>query len=309
VILSSLLIAGIILISRSRQEEPPDEPTPTSTSPTSTPTGITTKFPISCGYQNLNHSGSGNLNTYIVGGRLAQRGEYPWQVSIGEKIVTWWNETFTLHQCGGTIINDRYILTAAHCVVEQTPYKMKIRLGTLFAYTDDADKIFSVVRIIPHEWYNATTYENDIALIEVSRPIDYQVTTAGPACLPENGFDVKPNTRATVTGWGFISDDHQELEDLQNFMSTVDVPVLSDSTCTQLLDWRYRAGMICAGYILGGKDSCQGDSGGPLVIREADSRYTLVGVVSWGDGCGRAYMPGVYTKVSDYIDWISKHVQ
>lgn len=114
-------------------------------------------------------------------------------------------------------------------------------------------------------------------------------------------------TNGTATGWGTLKEDGKPSCILQE----VEVPVLSNEVCSTQTN--YTASMItdnmlCAGYLgVGEKDSCQGDSGGPLIAEREDKRYELIGVVSWGNGCARPYYPGVYTRVTRYLDWIREN--
>ncbi|GFS63978.1 serine proteinase stubble [Trichonephila inaurata madagascariensis] len=167
---------------------------------------------------------------------------------------------------------------------------------------------YSVKRKVVNEDYEPATYRHDIALLELSHPVVYRKHIV-PICLPEK-LDNFTGRLATVTGWGRTSYGRRTPP---NILQKVNVEVIGTDTCQE---WLQIAGrketvyptMICAGYKEGGKDSCQGDSGGPLTIRE-DGRTTLIGLVSWGVGCARPNLPGVYTKITEYLDWIRIHLR
>lgn len=168
----------------------------------------------------------------------------------------------------------------------------------------------AITEIINHPNYNDVTLDNDIAVIKVA---DGDTFNCGanifPACLPStNGYDYVGWQDTIVSGWGttswggFVS----------NTLKWVNVPPVSRASCNQLSSYNgaITNNMICAGLAQGGVDACQGDSGGPLVTKAAGAGvgtgYSLVGVVSWGNGCASSGYPGVYTKVSNYLNWIGQ---
>ena len=124
---------------------------------------------------------------------------------------------------------------------------------------------------------------------------------AAAACLPSSDSDhPEHGTRCWAAGWGKMGDGK-----IATALQEVDVGIIDDVTCldTDNAD-HLKDGMFCAGYLEGGKDGCQGDSGGPLVCA-VDNKPVLYGVTSWGFGCAKPNSPGVWTKVNNYIDWIS----
>ncbi|XP_065338023.1 trypsin-1-like [Cloeon dipterum] len=222
----------------------------------------------------------------IVGGSPARAGEIPWQVSIQTNIGGF-------HMCGGSIISNDFIVTAAHCS-ENRPSYYQVVAGTLQSASPGT--IHSVVEIITADW-NSNTNENDISLWRVDPPFVFDTNTDAVQ-LPAQGTESTAGSRMTVSGWGTTSYGGSASPDLLK----VDVPIVSKTECSS----NYAAyggippNQICAGEAAGGADSCQGDSGGPL-FRNGELR----GIVSWGNGCAWAGFPGVYTEVSAYRDWIN----
>merc|ERR1711874_46945 len=147
---------------------------------------------------------------------------------------------------------------------------------------------------------------NDIALIKLSRPVNFSSEVL-PVCLPPR-TPTYTNKVATVTGWGTTSSGGSTSDVLRE----VDVRVWSNLECERTqYGSAIKDTMLCAAsqHGHGGQDSCQGDSGGPLVFQDGGSNYDLIGVVSWGNGCGLQNFPGVYTRVSKYLDWIKTNTQ
>jgi len=239
-----------------------------------------------CGQKNGNR---------IVGGTQASLNEWPWQVAL-----MYGNSQF----CGGSLINDRYVLTAAHCVVDFTAGQLSVRLGehNLATSSESSDITRSVKSITSHPSYNDNTLVNDIALLELSSPVQLS-NAVQTVCLPPPR-PTYAKKQATVTGWGTTSSGGSSPDTLRE----VTVTVLSPEDCRNSNYGNdIQSGMLCAGTT--GKDSCQGDSGGPLVFKDGGGNYDQIGVVSWGYGCGDAGYPGVYTRVNSYLNWIKTNTQ
>lgn len=251
----------------------------------------------SCAPQYIEAKGDKNVDELaIVGGSNAPAGLYPHQVSIQTKSG--------FHFCGGSIIGDRHVLTAAHCVVGQRASQMRVEAGIV--NLSSAGQIFSVSAIEVHPSYNSSTSDYDIALLTLSS----SASSVGTVALVDADSEpvvVSPGTDAIVTGWGTLSEGGSSPDRLQQ----VTVPILSNSECNGAYSphgQSITSRMICAGLLgVGGKDSCQGDSGGPLVVDGADG-WAQAGVVSFGFGCADADFPGVYTRVSSFASWISARV-
>ncbi len=229
----------------------------------------------------------------IVGGSNATPGEYPHQISLQTRSG--------FHYCGGTLISDRWVVTAAHCVAGDSPSQMRVEAGV--HRLSQGGEFFNVTDVIVHPGYVGSTNNNDIALLRLSR----DATNHLPAMLIDDSSEgtwAAANDTATVTGWGALSSGGGSPDTLQE----VDVPIISNGTCQQMYPFEnITDGMLCAGFVgVGGADACQGDSGGPLVVETPDG-WALAGVVSWGYGCADPDHPGVYARVSNYIDWIAQY--
>ncbi|XP_074599422.1 trypsin-1-like [Brevipalpus obovatus] len=245
-------------------------------------------------------------NSKIVGGSDAKFGEVPWQAAVVKR--QYFNQKIS---CGGALINKKWVITAAHCVYRTPTTNLRLRLGDYNlrgAVEKYPHEEFGVKRKVVNEDYNPLTYQNDIALLELSQEVTFKQHII-PVCLPSKG-DNFTGSMATVTGWGRTT---YGVPASLGVLQKVDVEVVDTNTCQQ---WMKSVGrreviysnMLCAGYKEGGKDSCQGDSGSPLTLRDG-SRSTLIGLVSWGVGCARPNLPGVYTKISEFVDWISIHTK
>lgn len=235
----------------------------------------------------------------IVGGKLAAKNAYPWQVSLG---VSWIDDPYRAHFCGGTILSENWIVTAAHCLVDTAPKDIIVTAGTNELGVGGVRH--NVNRIVVKSNYDPKTSNNDIALIELFKPLTFaaavkSIPVVGAASETEQ---MKPGTLATVLGWGYTAEGGSKVRDLR----FVDVPVVERVTCNRPLayDGRVTANMICAGDLVGGKDSCQGDSGGPLTVNTTTGPQ-LAGIVSWGEGCARPNLVGIYTRAPIYVSWIA----
>lgn len=233
----------------------------------------------------------------IVGGKPAPAGAFPWQVSLG---VSWISDPFSAHFCGGSVLSEKWIITAAHCAVRLTPGQVIITAGTN-RLVDGAVRR-NVNRIIVHRSYSVQNQDNDIALMELRDPLPTGLQIKKVDLFtPGEESGLTETSVLTVTGWGATVEGGNVVRDLRYLD---DLPFVPRATCnsTQAYDGRITVNMICAGVRTGGKDSCQGDSGGPLTFGSATPK--LAGIVSWGDGCAAPDKVGVYTRVSNYVDWI-----
>ncbi|KAJ8707130.1 hypothetical protein PYW08_011264 [Mythimna loreyi] len=240
----------------------------------------------------------------IVGGTKSGFGQWPWQISLRQ-----YRTSTYLHKCGAALLNENWAITAAHCVEHVPPSELLVRLGEHdLAQRDEpygfVERRVQIVASHPH--FDPATFEYDLALLRFYEPVTFQPNIL-PVCVPDNDEDFVGKT-AYVTGWGRLFDEGP----LPSVLQEVKVPVINNSACEAM----YQAAgynehipniFICAGRSKGGADSCEGDSGGPMVVRrERDDRFVLGGIISWGIGCAEPNQPGVYTRISEFRDWINQ---
>ncbi|NXM35076.1 CFAI factor, partial [Oxyruncus cristatus] len=234
----------------------------------------------------------------IIGGEIAKKGEFPWQVAI--KDIS--NEGTSVY-CGGVYIGGCWVLTAAHCVRANRVHLYRVWVGMLHAILyNKGTHTLGLKRLIIHENYNASTYENDIALLELSGSGNRECSldhNSIPACIPWSEYMFKTGDRCKISGWGL-----EKGYTKQFILKWGNVNIFQN--CSELYPGRFLKKMECT--YDGSTDSCKGDSGGPMVCFDAENVAYVWGIVSWGENCGEAGHPGVYTKVASYYDWISHHV-
>ncbi|XP_037084329.1 serine protease 33-like [Pollicipes pollicipes] len=273
--------------------------------------GVPSTRSLACGGQPVFYMPPKKLvaTTRIVGGSEVPYGAFPWQAEI--KVL---QNGYRTHHCGGAVISPQYILTAAHCVVSHNIDEYMVILGD--HDLDDLDPMettFFVDKIIVHPGYNRETKKHDIALLKLDPKLRKQTTyneKTRPVCLPEITVP-RPGTECVVTGWGLMNPNDDA--SLSTSLRAAMVSIIAEKDCSSASVYGnkkhfYSEGMMCAGYLRGGVDACKGDSGGPLACK-INGRFQLVGVVSWGDSCAEANKPGVYTRVSQYIDWINSNMR
>ncbi|XP_017845509.1 serine proteinase stubble [Drosophila busckii] len=246
----------------------------------------------------------------IVGGVEAPNGQWPWMAAIflhGPKRTEFW--------CGGSLIGSKYILTAAHCTRDsrQKPFAARqftVRLGDIDLSTDaePSDPVtFAVKEVRTHERFSRIGFYNDIAILVLDKPVRKSKYVI-PVCLPRAGRmppkDRLPGRRATVVGWGTTYYGGKE----STSQRQAELPIWRNEDCDRSYFQPINENFVCAGYSDGGVDACQGDSGGPLMMRY-DSHWVQLGVVSFGNKCGEPGYPGVYTRVTEYLDWIRDHTR
>ncbi|XP_037091811.1 chymotrypsinogen A-like [Pollicipes pollicipes] len=234
--------------------------------------------------------GVANRASRVVGGVQTEVNEYPWQAGLVDpgQTRTW---------CGGSLINNRYVLTAAHCTSGKTASQIQVLLGDHRISVVDGESRHTLSQIIQHPSYVTAGKGYDYSLLKLSSPVTFNRRRAA-VCLPTAGQTYAGAT-AIATGFGQLGASQAQATELQE----VELPVKSDAQCRTV--WNILTStMICAGGLpAGGKAVCMGDSGGPLVTLE-NSKYALIGVVSFGQPCALAGTPDVFARVTAVLPWI-----
>ncbi|XP_062860601.1 ST14 transmembrane serine protease matriptase a [Trichomycterus rosablanca] len=235
----------------------------------------------------------------IVGGQDATEGEWPWQVSLHVKNLA--------HVCGASIISEKWLVTAAHCVQDDAklrlsqPESWEVYLGLHTQKQKDKAEKRLLKKVIAHPNYNEYTFDYDIALMELDKPVTF-TNTIRPVCLPSSTYVFPMGKSVWITGWGATREGGSGATVLQK----AEVRIINSTVCNDLMKGQITSRMTCAGVLSGGVDACQGDSGGPMSSSNNGGRFFLAGVVSWGDGCARRNKPGIYTTVPKFRAWIKE---
>ncbi|XP_050420474.1 venom protease-like [Adelges cooleyi] len=283
---------------------------------------IKTRNPNNDYYQTISTSKIPNENSCgrtivirdrIAGGEIPKLGEWSWAVTLGYRNkykpydpLQW--------SCGGSLISDRYVLTSAYCTIETGQTKLSVaRLGDLSLDPDVDDgaspQDIPIEKIIAHESYDRRKRVNDIALLKLESAAVFNKHVQ-PICLPTSQklrSKLFVKYTPTVVGWGTTRINGP----LSNILMEVGLPVVDNMDCNRsyskfpvTIDNR----VLCAGSLKGGKGSCQGDSGNTLMIPQSGQWYSI-GIVSFGYKCGESGYPGVYTRVTYFVDWILGKLQ
>lgn len=236
----------------------------------------------------------------IIGGNEVDAHSIPHQVALIYKYSTSNMQLF----CGGTILSATKILTAAHCFDTNPPLdRIYVVVGEHSLISAADGVVHYITSIVKHPDYTTQGWINDIAIITLDTPIELG-DKAKAACLPTSEMNplLRDGTTLTVSGWGTRK---FNTLDFPTALHGINVPFIRDADCLRAYGPRnYTRSMICAGnFADGGIDSCTGDSGGPLTYTST-SGAIVVGVVSWGAGCGDPKKPGVYAKVSTQLQWL-----
>ncbi|MFD3539924.1 S1 family peptidase [Streptomyces sp. NPDC058662] len=241
-------------------------------------------------------------DSVVIGGKPVKVADSPWVVALASRDR--FGGTRGGQFCGGVVVTPTKVVTAAHCLgrqvlggpVESVPDLRVISGRTELGATDGREIEVRAARVNPD--YDPASNAGDLAVLDLAEavPAHHVLPMAGAG---HPGYTA--GTEASVYGWG----DTSGFGDYAYGLRAARVTVLSDEACGRAYpgdaDGQYRAdSMVCAGRDNGGRDACQGDSGGPLVARGA-----LIGLVSWGRGCGRADSPGVYTRVAPLADFVT----
>ncbi|XP_043522958.1 protein masquerade isoform X3 [Frieseomelitta varia] len=238
----------------------------------------------------------------VVGGEDADANEWCWQVALINSL--------NQYLCGGALIGTQWVLTAAHCVtnIVRSGDAIYVRVGDhdlTRKYGSPGAQTLRVATTYIHHNHNSQTLDNDIALLKLHGQAELKDGVC-LVCLPARGVSHTAGKRCTVTGYGYMG----EAGPIPLRVREAEIPIVSDAECIRKVNavtekiFILPASSFCAGGEQG-NDACQGDGGGPLVCQD-DGFFELAGLVSWGFGCGRLDVPGVYVKVSAFIGWINQ---
>jgi len=243
----------------------------------------------------------------IIGGHKAKFAELPWQVHI----------RISSYQCGGVLLNNQYVATAAHCVHQAKLSQITVHLGEFD--TKNTKKVFEPLESESYRVEHITLHPDfrymltqpdrfDVAVLKLDRPVDYQDNIL-PICLPTSDYDLVGKI-GVVAGWG--KTDNSFGKTGTNILHKVLVPIIENDRCRawhrdKAIAVQLHEEMFCAGHKVGKQDACLGDSGGPLVIN-FDGKWTLIGITSAGFGCAVEKQPGIYHKISKTAKWIAQQI-
>nr|WJJ70438.1 venom protein U-MPTX.16-Mc14 [Megalopyge crispata] len=254
-----------------------------------------------------NHCKHSPIASRILGGTDTSRGEFPHMALLG-----YGHDAKTAYyQCGGSIISEKFVLTAGHCIYEPSHGQVEwVKIGIQSRSEPvDESKLYKIANIHSHPEFHTVNLRNDIALLEMDREM-HLGEFAVPICLPVTSDDYN---EAMSTGWGFEGEDGDLTENLKK----VTLPKYSKERCHVVfpdddrLNRTYNEKIhLCYSDKTGQKDSCQGDSGGPLQVEnhQVSCMYTIIGITSYGVVCGFPDTPALYTRVSNYVSWIESIV-
>jgi secreted trypsin-like serine protease len=228
-----------------------------------------------------------NADQEIVGGNRVSIADHPYVVYLAT--------ADGFQYCGGTLVDDNKVVTAAHCAAGKKPADIAVVAGREDKESG-AGVQSAVKQIWVHPQFTDVRSGSDVAVLTLVQRLSY---TPLPLPAKDDTSVYSAGAAATVLGWGRVAADGQP----SRYLLAANVPVIADPDCTKSYPAYKAEAMVCAGVAQGGVDSCQGDSGGPLVVAGR-----LAGITSWGEGCAAAGKPGVYTRVASYLDLLEEQV-
>lgn len=233
----------------------------------------------------------------ILGGVESKTGDWPWIAAI---LYSNEPDMYQAQFCAGVLVDDSWILTAAHCVTGQTTSTINVAVG-VFDLSNFSGSRMAVKSIRVHPQYNSTTSQNDIALLELNQP------SSQPTLPLFFGEPDLLGQMLTAIGWGMADGPNFSYWYYPEKLRQVNLPVVADSYCNNIYGTDLIASQLCAGYYEG-KDVCNGDSGGP-VVTQIDGTWVHAGLVSYGTTCNE-YLGwyGVYTRTSEFISFVQQYV-
>lgn len=236
------------------------------------------------------------LHKRIVGGQEANPNQWAWMAALMR------SETGE-HYCGGALISNRYVVTAAHCTVGLKAANITVRLGAYdIQEPSEHVKDIEVSRIRQHPQFQKDTFMNDIAVLRLKRPVMFNEYIR-PVCLPQRSDETFFGKTAVAIGWGTQSFGGPYSDVLRE----VKLVVWNNTQCRERFAQPITDVFLCAGPKKREGDACQGDSGGPLMVQSRSKQWTLIGVISWGIKCGEPGFPGIYTRITHFLDYIYEH--
>uniref|UniRef100_A0A4X1SUF6 Peptidase S1 domain-containing protein n=4 Tax=Sus scrofa TaxID=9823 RepID=A0A4X1SUF6_PIG len=223
----------------------------------------------------------------IVNGEEAVPGSWPWQVSL--------QTSSGFHFCGGSLISEAWVVTAAHCEVRKS--HLVVAGVSDLSSDEEAVQVLRIAEVVEHPLWNLHALRNDIALLKLATPARLSGAVS-PVCLPSTNTSFPTGSLCATTGWGKTR--HNALKTPDKLQQAA-LPIVSSADCKSYWGSKVTDVMICAGA--SGVSTCMGDSGGPLVCQK-DGAWTLAGIVSWGSGRCLPFSPGVYARVTKFVPWI-----
>jgi secreted trypsin-like serine protease len=247
---------------------------------------------------------------YVIGGHEALPGSAPWQAMLTLRAKQW------QPACGGVIIHESLIVTAAHClrnsrISVESEADIKVKVGKHMRNQQDGQEVINrVEEMLIHDHFDRNNFDHDLAILRLHTSITF-TDFIRPICIGDEDQLARlltPGKYGTLTGWGQLDNSGQ----LPDALNEVRLPVVDRGTCANSSIYPFTQNMFCAGFGQATRgDSCKGDSGGPFSVKDPNTqRWYLGGIVSWGStkGCGLQGKYGYYTRVKNYVNWLSDFI-